>query len=72
MKNADFAPGELDSFEGKVGVMEVDELRFDVRITAARIRFGHLDFRITPVDGSGAKWVESHRISLDAEEPAPF
>jgi hypothetical protein len=30
-----------------------------------------LDFLVTPVNGAGEKWIESHRIDLDATE-APF
>jgi hypothetical protein len=71
VKNADFAPGQLDSFSGKIGLMDVDGLNFEVRIAGARVRFGHLDFLVTPVNGAGEKWIESHRIDLDATE-APF
>lgn len=70
VKNSDFAPGQLDSFIGKVGLMDEGALQFEVEITGARVRFGHLDFLVKPANGKGSKWVESHRIEL--ETAAPF
>jgi hypothetical protein len=71
VKNTDFAPGQLESYKGKIGFMEVEGLNFEVKISGARIRFGHLDFQVIPVNGTGAKWVESHRVELELDT-SPF
>jgi hypothetical protein len=72
VKNADFAPGQLDSFTGKTGLMAIDGLnsfQFEVRVIGARVRFGHLDFLVAPVSGSGERWIEAHRVDLDSASP---
>ena len=61
----DVSPDDLQALAGRTGTFELEGLNFGVDILAARIRFGHLDFRVAPRDGSGAKWIESHRVVLD-------
>lgn len=56
---------DLAALRGRTGTVEVDTLNFSVTVVDARIRFGHLDLRVAPVTGTGAKWVEAHRVSLD-------
>jgi len=55
----------LASFSGRVGTVEVDSLNFGITVVEARVRFGHLDLRVAPLNGTGAKWFEAHRVSLD-------
>ncbi len=57
---------DLDSYRDKTGMIAVDDLLVEVKITDARLRFGHLDLLVTPVSGSGERWVEQHRISVTA------
>lgn len=56
---------DLDSYEGRTGRFEFDSLSFEVKVVKARLRFGHLDLLIAPTVGSGERWVEQHRVTLD-------
>lgn len=56
---------DLDSYVGRIGYFEQDDLSFAVTVSKARLRFGHLDLLITPVSGSGERWVEQHRVRLE-------
>ena len=56
---------DLTALRGRTGTVEVDTLNFSVTVVDARIRFGHLDLRVAPVTGTGEKWVEAHRVSLE-------
>ena len=58
----DVTPTDLENLAGKTGTVELDGLTFRVTVLEARIRFGHLDFHVTPCDGTGKKWVEAHRV----------
>lgn len=50
--------------KGKIGTVALDELEFGVVIKDARVRFGHLDYLISPLNGGGLKWVEHHRVTI--------
>lgn len=54
----------LESYENKQGIISINDLAVGVTIKSARIRFGHLDLLVTPVTGSGEKWMESHRVQV--------
>lgn len=56
------------AFRGRTGTLEFDGLRIGVAIIDARTRFGHLDLLVTPLAGTGTKWIEQHRVAV---EPAP-
>jgi hypothetical protein len=43
--------------------MTLDDLTVGVNITDARVRFGHIDLLVEPINGSGEKWVEKHRVT---------
>lgn len=49
---------------GKIGIVKMDELTFGVIIKDARHRFGHLDYLIEPLNGTGTQWVENHRVEI--------
>lgn len=49
---------------GKTGIVKLDDLMFGVTIKDARFRFGHLDYLIQPINGSGTQWVENHRVKI--------
>jgi len=51
-------------FIGSKATMVIDELTVGVTIKDARVRFGHIDVLVEPINGSGKQWVEKHRISL--------
>jgi hypothetical protein len=55
---------DLATYRGRVGLVNVDDLKVEVRVTDARLRFGHLDLLVTPVAGQGERWIEQHRIEL--------
>lgn len=55
----------LDDYRDRNGFLTVDGLQVGIKITDARLRFGHLDLLITPLTGSGKRWVEQHRIELE-------
>lgn len=55
---------DLDSYRDRIGTLAVDNLRVQVKITDARMRFGHLDLLVTPVAGDGERWIEQHRVEL--------
>jgi hypothetical protein len=44
--------------------MAIDTLAFEVEIKDARIRFGRLDFLVSPNSGNGQKWVEQHKVAI--------
>lgn len=52
--------------KGKIGVVTLDELTFGVIIKDARFRFGHLDYLVEPLNGTGTKWVENHKVEIKA------
>jgi hypothetical protein len=56
---------DLTQYADRTGRMTVDTLSFAVRVIEARNRYGHLDFRVTPIAGGGERWVEQHRVDLD-------
>ena len=46
------------------GTIEVNGLTFDVFVVGRRKRYGHIDLAVTPVSGSGKRWVESSKVTL--------
>lgn len=38
------------------------DISFKVKITAVRMRWGHVDVFICPIAGKGGKWVDSERV----------
>lgn len=55
-------------YSGKLGTMEASEgLRVRVGVMDAKKAFGHLRFLVTPINGSGEKWVAAERVTLDTE-----
>lgn len=50
--------------KGKIGLVTLDELTFGVVIKDVRFRFGHLDYLVEPLNGTGTKWVENHKVQL--------
>lgn len=56
---------ELSEPIGKTGTYSMDMANrfcFWVKILDTRERFGDVDYLITPVAGSGERWVDSHKV----------
>ena len=39
-------------------------LRYDVLITDSRLRWGSVDYLISPVSGSGSRWVSGESVKI--------
>lgn len=59
---------DLTAYNGRTGTIKMDALTVGVRVKEARVRFGHIDLLVTPVNGWGEKWIESRRVSVDPKE----
>lgn len=53
------------SVVGKTGLYDFEEMSFPVRIINERFRYGRLDVMIKPLDGSGERWVEFHKVTVE-------
>lgn len=54
----------LQALIGQTGLMQYDDgLAVRVRIINTRTRFGHIDLLVEPINGTGTKWVEKHRVT---------
>lgn len=60
---------DTNAYIGLDGSITANSLSVDVKIIGARIRYGHLDLRVTPVAGAGDVWVERKNITIP-EDPA--
>jgi hypothetical protein len=59
---------DLSEYNGRTGTIKMDALTVGVKINEARVRFGHIDLRVTPINGWGEKWIESRRVSVDPKD----
>ena len=56
---------ELIKNIGKVAEWEDGSgLKYEVTITDSRLRWGAVDYLVTPVAGSGARWVAGSSVGL--------
>jgi hypothetical protein len=55
---------DLNAYRDREAFIHVDDLVIEVKIKDARLRFGHLDLLVTPISGSGQRWIEQHRVTL--------
>lgn len=60
---------DLDAYKGLNGTIESNNLKVDVKINNARVRYGHLDLNVSPVAGTGEVWIERKNIEI-ANDPA--
>jgi hypothetical protein len=51
-----------EAYVGKYGRLSTGGMLFNVKIKDIRNRYGNLDVLVTPMSGSGEKWVQVHRI----------
>lgn len=60
-----YETASADPMVGRVGMIAVNGLSFEVRVIGVRKRYGHTDYKIMPVRGGGNRWAESNTISFD-------
>ena len=58
---------ELKENIGKQGLLSVTGtvLKFSITILDARSRYGHLDYKVTPIAGDGETWHASTAITIN-------
>jgi hypothetical protein len=59
---------EQAQFIGKRGMLRIQDSPLKIAVTindVRNIRYGNVDFLVTPVAGSGEQWVSSSRVALD-------
>ena len=58
---------ELKENIGKQGLLSVTgtALKFSITVLDARSRYGHLDYKVTPIAGDGETWHASTAITLN-------
>lgn len=62
----------LFGFIGQTGTITLEQsLTVPVRVLDARRCWDRLDFYIEPLHGTGQRWVQADRVTLD-EEAAPW
>jgi hypothetical protein len=44
-------------------------LKYEVKITDSRLRWGSVDYLIAPVAGSGTRWVSGESVKLRERKP---
>ena len=62
---------DTNAYIGLDGSITANSLSVDVKIISARIRYGHLDLRVTPVAGAGDVWVERKNITIPSDPALP-
>ena len=60
---------DLSAYRGKKGKIEENNLTINVKILESRVRYGHLDLKVTPLNGEGEVWVERKNILIE-KDPA--
>jgi len=58
---------DLTAYIGKTGAIEANGLSVNVTIKDARTRYGHLDLSVTPLAGTGERWVEYKNIAINSD-----
>lgn len=55
----------LSAYKNKKGKIKENNLTINVKILDSRVRYGHLDLKVTPLNGEGEVWVERKNILID-------
>jgi len=55
----------LPAYKNKKGKIKENNLTINVKILDSRVRYGHLDLKVTPLNGEGEVWVERKNILID-------
>lgn len=56
---------DLAAYKNKKGQIKENNLTINVKILESRVRYGHLDLKVTPVAGHGEVWVERKNILIE-------
>ncbi len=59
---------ELRKKIGMQAVINCKGLKIDVLIIDVRVSFGRIDFKVTPVSGSGTRWMEKNSLFILTED----
>lgn len=54
----------VNQYHGQVASVDLNGLTVDVQVRDVRFRYGHIDVLVTPLSGSGDKWILADRITL--------
>ena len=57
----------LAAYKNKKGQIKENNLTINVKILESRVRYGHLDLKVTPLNGSGEVWVERKNILIESD-----
>ena len=60
---------EASKAVGRDGMLYSDGMLFPVRIVDARRVFGRIDYQVSPIGGSGSKWVDANRVVVVGRPP---
>lgn len=60
---------DLAAYKNKKGQIKENNLTINVKILESRVRYGHLDLKVTPLNGEGEVWVERKNILIE-KDPA--
>lgn len=55
---------ERESRIGRIGTVELDGLQVKVSVLDEKFAYGRIDAKVTPVEGSGERWVNLGRITF--------
>jgi hypothetical protein len=55
---------EMQAIINRVGTIDVKGMRVSVMVTDVRIRFGRVDYLVTPGAGSGETWLSEDSVTL--------
>ena len=61
---SDISAMKPESLKGEIGTLTLESLEVGVKIADVRVRFGHLDLLVKPLNGIGEQWVERHRVKV--------
>ncbi|NQW60606.1 hypothetical protein HQ459_07455 [bacterium] len=57
----------LAAYKNKKGQIKENNLTINVKILESRVRYGHLDLKVTPLNGEGEVWVERKNILIESD-----
>lgn len=60
----DISEMKPENLKGEIGILSLESLEVGVKISDYRVRFGHLDLLVKPLNGMGEQWVERHRVKV--------
>lgn len=55
---------DLSIYNDRRGFINLNTLSIGVEIKQARVRYGHIDLLVSPITGTGEKWMEIHKVTL--------